>query len=100
MPSAEDKVVHEPENNRFVVYFDDSQGEASRGELVYQRQDNTLHLIHSEVPANRKGQGLGGRLMNTALAEIDACGFKVQPVCRYTQYFIQRNAQWQHLLAQ
>ncbi|MDD9892045.1 MAG: GNAT family N-acetyltransferase, partial [Gammaproteobacteria bacterium] len=63
MQNAEDKVVHEPENNRFVVHFYDGDS----GELVYQRQGDTLHLIHSEGPADRKGQGLGGRLMNAAL---------------------------------
>ena len=99
MQNAEDKVVHEPENNRFVVHFHDGQGEDNRGELVYQRQGDTLHLIHSEVPASRKGQGLGGRLMNAALAEIEKENLKVQPVCRYTDYFIQRNKRWHALLA-
>ena len=100
MQNSEDKVVHEPENNRFVVHFyDGDQDSGDRGELVYQRQGNTLHLIHSEVPANRKGQGLGGRLMNAALAEIEASQLKVQPVCRYTQYFIQRNERWHALRA-
>jgi predicted GNAT family acetyltransferase len=99
MNTTTDNVIHEPENNRFVVYFDDGQGEDNRGELVYQRQGNTLHLIHSEVPASRKGQGLGGRLMNAALAEIEMHNLKVQPVCRYTDYFIQRNKRWHALRA-
>lgn len=95
MTSKQDQVSHEPENNRFVVHFHDGDS----GELVYRREGNTLYLLHSEVPASRQGQGLGGRLMNAALAEIEALQLKVQPVCRYTQYFIQRNPRWHALLA-
>lgn len=99
MPNTQDQVVHEPENNRFVVHFHDGHGDNNSGELVYRRDGDVLHLVHSQVPANRQGQGLGGRLMAAALANIEAANLKVQPVCRYTQHYINRNKRWHSLLA-
>ena len=92
---SQDHLIHRPEQGRYIVQFHDG----GQGELVYQQSGNTLALIHSEVPANRRGAGLGGRLMDCALRQIEQDGFKVQPVCRYTQIYIARNAHWQKLLA-
>lgn len=95
MTDSNDKVVHEPEQQRYVVHFDNG----GQGELVYRRENDTLHLVHSEVPANRRGEGLGARLMSGALGQIEAEQLKVVPVCRYTKHYIARNARWQTLLA-
>lgn len=93
--SQQDQSIHQPENNRYLVKFHDG----GEGELVYQRQGDTLHLVHSQVPSNRRGAGLGSRLMDAALFQIERDGLKVQPVCSYTGHYISRSARWQLLLA-
>lgn len=93
--TEQDNVTHDAENNRYVVQFHDGD----EGELVYQRQGDTLNLVHSQVPDNRRGEGLGARLMESALTQIEADKLKVTPVCRYTQHYIARNSRWQSLLA-
>lgn len=92
--SATDRVEHCPQQNRYRVHFHDG----GTGELVYHRDGDVLRLIHSEVPSNRRGAGLGARLMVGALTQIQADQLKVQPVCSYTQHFIARRPEWHSLL--
>lgn len=95
MTASQDSIQHDAANNRYVVQFHDG----GEGELVYQREGELLRLVHSQVPTNRRGAGLGARLMENALAAIETEHLKVQPVCRYTQHYIDRHERWQSLLA-
>lgn len=95
MLNQADTTTHQPEHNRYLVQFHDG----GQGELVYKRHGNVLNLVHSQVPSNRRGEGLGARLMDNALAQIKAESLKVQPICSYTQHYITRHAQWHELLA-
>lgn len=95
MTAAQDQTTHLPEQNQYRVDFHDG----GSGTLVYQRHGDVLHLVHSEVPSNRRGAGLGARLMDSALKLIEADQLKVKPICRYTQHYIRRNPRWHSLLA-
>jgi predicted GNAT family acetyltransferase len=95
MVDEKDITIHQPENNRYLVQFHDG----GEGELVYQRDGDTLNLVHSQVPSNRRGAGLGARLMDNALAQIEADHLKVRPICSYTGHYISRSERWQSLLA-
>lgn len=95
MSQPQDTTQHDAANNRYVVQFHDG----GEGELLYQREGDLLRLVHSQVPANRRGAGLGARLMENALTAIEAEQLKVVPVCRYTKHYIARNVRWQTLLA-
>ncbi|EAR20279.1 N-acetyltransferase [Nitrococcus mobilis] len=91
----EDTLVHDEAGQRFVLKFHDG----GEGELVYRRHEQVLELVHTEVPADRRGQGLGARLMERALEAIEAQGFKVRPVCSYTRHYLQRYKRWAPLLS-
>lgn len=65
----------------------------------YQVKGDTLHLVHSEVPASMRGKGVGSQLMEAVLHAIESEGKKVKPVCSYIRLYMQRHHQWQHLLA-
>ena len=95
MSQPQDTTQHDVANHRYVVHFHDG----GEGELVYQREGDVLKLVHSQVPTNRRGAGLGARLMENALATIEAEQLKVQPVCKYTQHYIDRHDRWHSLLA-
>jgi predicted GNAT family acetyltransferase len=95
MSVTQDHCVNEPENNRYIVNFHDG----GQGELIYQREGDVLKLLHAEVPNNRRGDGLGARLMQSALTQIQADKLTVIPVCRYTKHYLKRNKQWAALLA-
>lgn len=95
MSNPQDTVQHDVANNRYVVQFHDG----GQGELIYQREGNVLKLLHAEVPNNRRGDGLGARLMQSALGRIQADKLTVTPVCTYTQHYLKRNTQWAALVA-
>ncbi|MFU1478663.1 N-acetyltransferase [Roseovarius sp. C7] len=91
----EDVLHHEAAQNRFVVAFHDG----GTGRVDYARRGRVLDLLHSEVPAARRGQGLGGRLMERVLEAVEAEGLQVRPVCSYTAAYLRRYKRWAHLLA-
>lgn len=89
----QDSVVHNSDKSRYEVHF----GDGGVGQLVYRREGDVLHLTHSEVPANKRGQGYGDRLMERALEAIEQDGLKVAPVCPFTRAYLDRYKRWSHL---
>lgn len=65
----------------------------------YRRQGDRLLITHVEAPAELRGKGTAGRLMEGALAAIRAEGIKVTPLCGYAAAYMRRNPQHQDLLA-
>lgn len=88
------KVKHNPASQRFEVSF----GGDDSGQLIYRQEGNTLYLTHAQVPANRRGEGLGAMLMEHCLDAIEKLGYKVVPVCSYTRAYLARAKRWAHLL--
>ncbi|SFU18795.1 N-acetyltransferase [Pseudomonas marincola] len=88
-------VSHNPAHQRFEVDF----GDGASGQLIYRKEGQTLYLTHTEVPANRRGEGLGAILMEHCLEAIEKLGYKVVPVCSYTRVYLIRAKRWAHLLA-
>ncbi|MAO26432.1 MAG: hypothetical protein CMN15_04400 [Roseovarius sp.] len=91
----EDVLRHDAAQSRYVVDFHDG----GSGRVDYARRGRVLDLLHSEVPAARRGQGLGGRVMERVLEAVEAEGLQVRPVCSYTAAYLRRYKRWAHLLA-
>ncbi|MDW2255429.1 GNAT family N-acetyltransferase, partial [Vibrio sp. 1569] len=51
------------------------------------------------VPEELRGKGYGKVMMEAVLPEIEALGYKIEPVCPYVAHYINRNQAWSHLLA-
>lgn len=92
--SIEQKVRHDTHNKRFIVMFEGCHN----GVLEYKKQQNTLYLMHSQVPLDLRGKGYGKVLMERSLELIEKQGFKVFPVCSYTVQFFKKYKRWSHLL--
>ncbi len=56
-------------------------------------------LTHAEVPPELRGGGIAGKLTAGALALVRARGEKIVPRCPYVVQFIERNPQYQDLVA-
>jgi len=65
----------------------------------YVRRGEVLVIPHVEAPVALRGKGTAGRLMTGMLDQVRAAGLKVAPSCPYAAAFIQRNKQYQDLLA-
>ncbi|MFH0257239.1 GNAT family N-acetyltransferase [Vibrio rumoiensis] len=67
--------------------------------LDYLDHNGALTITHTFVPDELRGQGCGKILMETVLTDVDAQNLNVRPVCSYAVVYLERHAQWQHLLA-
>lgn len=71
----------------------------SRAFLDYRFDGGTLILIHTEVPPELGGRGLGGRIVQAALDYADKQGLAIIPQCPFVASYIEKHSQYQRLVA-
>lgn len=80
--------------------------EASRYELdtgsglaimTYRIDGHVITILHTEAPPATKG--VGGVLTRAVLDDVQKRGLKVDPQCSFVKRFIEKNEQYQALLA-
>ena len=64
----------------------------------YKVEGKIITFIHTEVPPELGGKGIGSKLIRGALDEVRAEGFKVIAQCPFVKAFIDKNADYQDLL--
>ena len=80
-------VLDDREHHRFLLTQDGEEAE-----LVYRVNGNRLVLIHTEVPALFRGQGIAAQLVQAAIDRAAKSGETVVPVCRYARKWLQDHA--------
>lgn len=66
----------------------------------YELDAGRMVFTHTFVPPELRGRGIAEKLVRTALGDARSSGRKVVPACSYVAVFIQRNKEYQDLLAQ
>jgi predicted GNAT family acetyltransferase len=64
----------------------------------YKVEGKTITFIHTEVPPELGGKGIGSKLIRGALDQVRADGFRVIAQCPFVKAFIEKNADYQDLL--
>ncbi len=59
--------------------------------LTFTRRDDTLTLVHTDVPERLEGQGVGTTLVRGALEYIKANHLKVVPRCPFVATHLKRH---------
>ena len=89
-----EKVIHEEENERFVIY--------KNGKEVfveYLPKEGELNLYHTHTDVELRGQGLAALVVRAALDYVKENNLKVVPTCSYVQSFISKNDEYKELVA-
>jgi predicted GNAT family acetyltransferase len=64
----------------------------------YKVEGKIITFIHTEVPPELGGKGIGSKLIRGALDQVRADGLKVIAQCPFVKAFIEKNADYQDLL--
>jgi predicted GNAT family acetyltransferase len=64
----------------------------------YELHGNVITFVHTEVPPELGGQGVGSRLVKGALDQVRAKGFKVVAQCPFVKAYVEKHAEYQDLL--
>jgi hypothetical protein len=88
------EVFHDVARERFELRF----GQALCA-LEYRRTPGKIVIYHTEVPEPIEGQGLAAQMTRAALEFARSENLKVEPRCPYTAAFMQKNPEFNDLLA-
>ncbi len=59
--------------------------------LVYRRNGKRLVLIHTDVPVELEGHGIGGRLVTAAVDRAAGQGLTIVPLCPFARDWLERH---------
>ena len=79
-------VVDNRSRNRFETTVD-----GARAILVYRLDGDRLRLVHTEVPDELEGRGIGGALVTAAIDQAAARGLTVVPECPFARGWLERH---------
>jgi predicted GNAT family acetyltransferase len=60
-------------------------------ELVYRLRGNRLVLVHTEVPVEFEGHGIGGALVTAAVDRAAREGLTLVPLCPFARGWLERH---------
>jgi len=95
MSDQTDLVVNNPEQYRFEV----ASG-ALLSKLEYRLGRTTIALVHTEVPEELQGQGIGSSLVRGALAHAREAGLKVLPYCPFVAAYLERHPEYSDIVGE
>ncbi len=88
------EVQDNPEKHQFELIVDGHTALAA-----YRLKPGVITFIHTEVPKELGGRGIGGQLAKGALDQVRERGLKVVPICPFIKAYIEKHPEYQDLLA-
>lgn len=64
----------------------------------YRREDGVLTILWVESPAQLRGTGAAGRLMNLLAAEAASQKWRIVPICGYAAAWLRRSPAYRELV--
>ena len=88
-----DAVQNNPAQKRYQL-----EVEGHVAATYYELSDGIITFVHTEVPPELGGKGIGSKLINGALDQVRAAGLKVVPRCPFVKAYIEKHPEYADLL--
>ncbi len=85
-PDERTEVLHLPDEHRFVVRF-----EGAEAELTYRVRGDRMILVHTGVPDELAGRGIGALLVDAAVRHAVSKGLAVVPWCPFAREYLRQH---------
>jgi predicted GNAT family acetyltransferase len=87
-------VVDNAEKHRYEISADGKTAFTS-----YKIENGVITFVHTEVPSEFRGKGIGSKLVRGELEAVRARGLKVIPRCEFVAGYIEKHPEFHDLLA-
>ena len=67
--------------------------------ITFDLDGKTIELIHTEVPSELGGKGVGPAIAEKALEYAKSHGYSVIPSCPFIQSYVKRHPEWEAIVA-
>lgn len=73
--------------------------EGSTAFVVYRKSPGAITLVHTEVPPELGGKGIGSKIARATLDAVRTQGRKLSVECEFIQSFMAKHSEYNDLLA-
>ncbi len=87
-------VEHEKDNNRFFVDLG-----SETASLNYQLIGDVMNIMHTEVPEDHEGEGVGSDLVRSAMEWARESGKQVEATCNFARGWLERHEEYNDVLS-
>ncbi len=97
VPKVKVSIVREdkPTGGRYVASVEGK----SDAEMTFSKAGERILIVdHTGVPEELGGMGVGKALVEYMVMDVRARGFKVVPLCPFTNTILRRHPEWQDIL--
>ena len=85
-PAADDRVADNREGRRFELVID-----GQMAVLTYERRGDALVFVHTEVPPELRGRGIGKALVKAGLEAARREGSRIVALCPFVKAYLQKH---------
>lgn len=86
-------IKHDKDKKQFTL---DINGELAKVDYIL--KNNKMYLVHSEVPYNLRGQGIGKVLVEKTFEQLTKEGYNAVAICSYIKAVASRSEKWKDII--
>ena len=73
--------------------------DGKKSKIEYELQKDRMSLLHTEVPPELEGHGVGAAIVEKTLQYIAANNLQLVPWCPFVKAYLKRHPEWKRVLA-
>lgn len=85
-------------NNRVANRYEASLDGRRAGYSTYEEEPGRVTFVHTVVPPEFEGRGVGSRLAKFAIDDTRARGLRVTPVCPFVRDYLRRHSEYDSMV--